>query len=398
MPAVRPPPLDRRPPRPGGPRWLPLLLGVAVVVGFASSVEAQVGATGRRVWTATCVSPGATELVAYGAGWAPGAVDLKVTGLEGAEVGSGSATAVDRSGTGVFQVRLPLSGPGPGSLKLTAVQGAGSAEQVMLAAPSCPGVPSLTATVPDPAEVPCVPAGRPVDVAVEVRGTNGFPFVVHHADLHGPAEVVERTQPSRPTGDYTFPLRVPNVPGRLVPVTLEAQRVDRSYAYATTNVTLPPACAAPTTTAPPPGGPAPGPAATAPGTTQPPAATVTTAPAAPPATVPASSLPGFPRPAPSGSTGLALSSSVGRAGEVVTVSGRGFAPSQALILYWRPGTGAWPVTTGGDGSFRTQVLVLPNDVEGPRVLDVLGGGATPLPYLVVPGSAQPTFGGVFVRG
>jgi hypothetical protein len=89
---------------------------------------------------------------------------------------------------------------------------------------------------------------------------------------------------------------------------------------------------------------------------------------------------------------------VGRGGETATVSGRGFAPSRPVTLRWRPGLGQWTVTAGGDGTFRTQVLVLPKDVEGPRVLEVDGGGAAPVPYLVVPGSEQPAFGGVFVRG
>jgi len=94
---------------------------------------------------------------------------------------------------------------------------------------------------------------------------------------------------------------------------------------------------------------------------------------------------------------LELSPALGRAGEATTVAGRGFAPSQAVTLRWRPGIGTWSVTAGGDGSFRTQVLVLPNDVEGPRVLEVVGGGVNPAGYLVVPSSEQPAFGGLFVR-
>ncbi len=52
--------------------------------------------------------------------------------------------------------------------------------------------------------------------------------------------------------------------------------------------------------------------------------------------------------------------------------GRRLRPSAAVILRWRPGIGQWTVTAGGDGSFRTQVLVLPDDVEGPRLLEAVG--------------------------
>lgn len=374
----------------GAARWLPVLVVVAVVVGIASSVGAQVGsgATARTVWAASCVQPGGPELVVYGRGWAAGSVGLEVTDQQGRAVGNASVVATDRTGAGgVFQGRVPLAvTAASSSLRLVATQSGRSSEHELAVSGSCS--PTIAADV---GALPCALPGSPVSVTVTVRGAPSSAFVLlfHHADLHGPAEAVTRAQPDRPAGEYAFPLTVPNVPNRVIPITVEGQRNAGGFVYATTSVGLPPSCPQPSatsTTSPPP------PSGTAPATS-----TATTAPTSP--GPPTSLLPSFDpaRPSSGGAAvGVTLSPTIGRAGEATTVSGRGFTPSSTVTLRWRPGIGQWAVRAGGDGSFRTQVLVLPNDLEGPRLLEVLG--AAPVPYLVVPGSDRPAYGGVFVRG
>ncbi len=370
-----------------------MLLVVALVLGVASSVGAQVDPvfpTARAVWAAGCVAPSGSELVVYGRGWASGPVALEVTDEAGAAVGGASTTAADRPGGAVFQGRVPVSVPADASaLRLVASQAGATAEHRIAVSGSCS--PSITAVID---AIPCALPGRPVNVTVTVRGapTSAYDLLLHHADLYGPAEAVDRSQPRRPAGEYAFPLTVPNVPDRLVPVTVEARRRNGSFAYATTYVALPPTCSQPTT--PTTGAPAPG--TTAPPTV-PPSSAATTTPASPGATTPLLPSPGTPLPAGRPSGSLVLSPALGQSGGVTTVFGRGFAPSTAVTLRWRPGIGQWAVTAAIDGSFRTQVLVLPKDVEGPRVLEVVGGGAAAAPYLVVPDSDQPAFGGVFVR-
>jgi len=365
---------------------------VVVVGGAASSGGAEVdpnGPPGPAVWAASCLSPGTRELVVYGRGWTAAAVALTVTDQAGAVVGSASPAATARSGGAAFQARVALSvSDTTVLLHLGAAQGKSrTAAQDVIVAPACS--PTISAAI---SGTPCALPGRTAVVAVTVQGapTSIFYALVHHVDLYGPAEVVDRAQPARPIGEYTLSISVPNVPDRQVPVTVEARRADGSFAYATTNVALPPACAA-TTTVPPTG-----PTSTPPTTTT--GATGTTT--APPPSA-GSTVPGLPslvtpgRPGSGGGATLSLSPALGRAGEVTSVAGRGFAPSQPLTLRWRPGTGSWTITAGADGTFRTQVLVLPNDVEGPRALEV--AGARPAPFLVVPSSEQPAFGGVFVR-
>lgn len=364
-----------------------MLLVVALVLGVASSGGAQVDPldpSAPAVWGASCVTPGASEMVVYGRGFIPTTVALEATDQGGAVVGAATAAAVERQGAaGTFQGRIALSVPaGASTLLLVGAQSGRRAEHSVAVSSSC--APTISAV----GAVSCAVAGDSVPITVTVRGapTAAFDLLLHHVDLYGPAESVDRTQPPGSSGDYALPLRAPNVPGRVVPVTVEARRAGNGFAYATTLFTMPPACAV-TTTAPPPT------ATTVPATTQPTNAptTATTAPVVtilPPVTAPRSGV----------RVTLALSPALGQAGEATTVSGTGFAASAVLTLRWRPGIGEWKVTTGGDGSFRTQVLVLPKDVEGPRVLEVVDAGAPPAPYLVVPGSDQPAFGGVFVRG
>jgi hypothetical protein len=386
------PPVARRRQRPVTPLW-PVLLVVLAVVGAASAVGAQVAPVfpkPRSVWSASCVAPGNSELVVYGKGWGAGAVDLEAIDPGGTVVGAVSLPAVDRAGGAAFQALLPLGlPPRTSSLSLVATQGENTAEHAIQVLGSCS--PTITATV---AGIACALPGRPVTITATVRGapTSAFDLLLHHADLYGPAEAVDRTQPDRPAGDYTFLLSLGNVPDRVVPVMVEARRPNGTFAFAATNVGLPPACLDPTS----PTTGAPG--TTSPGTTLPPSATTLPPPAVGGPLVPLRPSPALPSTG-VGPVSLSLSPTVGRGGDTTTVTGRGFAPSSQVILRWRPGIGQWTVTAGGDGTFRTQVLVLPNDVEGPRVLEVLGGGgAAPAPFLVVPASHQPAFGGVFVRG
>lgn len=379
-------------PLPHRSRVVLLLLVVAGVLGVATTSGAQVeppDPPSPAVWATTCVGSGDSELVVYGRGLAPGAVELQVRDEGGAVVGTASATASERPGLGaVFQGRVAISVPSDASrLVVVATQPGQEQQHTVDVRGSC------TPTITGVSSAPCALAGRPVDLTVTVRGatTSSFVRVVHYVDLYGPAEKVDlTTEPPRPDGAYAFPITVANVPERIVPVTVEARTADGSLAYATARVGLPPACSQPTI--------APTTATTAPTTTRPAGATTTTV-----AGAPGSSTTSFPpigpfqpRPGPGDSDGLALtvSPALGRAGEAATVTGRGFAPSAPVTLRWRPGIGEWTVVAGGDGSFRTQVLVLPNDVEGPRVLEA--AGAPPVRYLVVPRSEQPAFGGVFL--
>jgi hypothetical protein len=370
-----------------GRRWLPVLLVAVLVLGVASSGGAQVDPldpSAPSVWGASCVAPGTTQLALYGRGFNAGAVALEVTDQSGAAVGTATATAVDRQGAGaVFQVRLALTLPEDAStLTVAAAQSGRQDDHVILVGSSC--APTITVTGP----ATCATQGQPVPLTVTVRGApqETFDVLLHHIDLYGPAETVDRTQPPRPNGDYARPLQAPGAPGRVVPVTVEARRAAGGFTYATATFTFPPACAVPTTAPP-------LPPVTVPATTQPTSA-ATTASTGPPLTL----LPPVTRPRIDAvPVALTVSPALGRPGEATTVTGTGFPASATLTLRWRPGIGEWKVTTGGDGSFRTQVLVLPKDVEGPRVLEVAEGGAPPAPYLVVPGSGQPAFGGVFVR-
>ncbi|MEO5680099.1 MAG: hypothetical protein ABIS47_10560 [Acidimicrobiales bacterium] len=369
-------------------RWLPVLLVVAVVAGAASRVGAEVdprGAVGPSAWAASCVGPGPSELVVYGRGWASGPVTLEVQ-VDGQDIGSTTAPTP----SGVFQARVAITVPaGATGATLIASQGQPTARQEIVVGSPCPL--TVAAVV---SATPCAASGQAVPLDLSVKGAPpSFDQVRHYADLFGTAEAIDRTQPARDSGDYTLRLMVPNRPGRLIPVTVEAREAStgRAFTYATASLTLPPTCAASTTVTTAPATTAAPPATTAPPTTAPPAALgpVTTLP--PPPTRPAAGfLTGRPE--------ISVSPTVGQTGQAATVTGRGFAPSALVTLRWRPGIGEWTVAAGGDGSFRTQVLVLPKDVEGPRVLEALGATPASAGYLVVPGSDQPAFGGIFVRG
>ncbi|MBF6606474.1 MAG: PD40 domain-containing protein [Chloroflexi bacterium] len=95
---------------------------------------------------------------------------------------------------------------------------------------------------------------------------------------------------------------------------------------------------------------------------------------------------------------ITLSPKVGPPGTVVIVSGTGFAAGQPVSLTWSPGitpTPLGPIAAAPDGTLSAQVLVLPNDVEGPRLLTAssIVAGASGVPasagFLVVPHTAAP---------
>ena len=360
-------------------RWLPGVVVAAAVAAAASAAGAQVEPVERRVWAASCVAPGPGDLFVYGRGWGDGPVTI-VVGQAG-----GSVTPA----SGVFQTRIGITAPGEGEqLSVTASQpgGAEATHQISVSG-SCS--PTVAATVGGNA---CAAAGDGVPVFLTVDRAPGGPYT-HYVDLFGPAETISRFQPPAGATAYTVTVLVKNVPDRVVPVTVEARATTGASSFATTSVRLPPTCPAATSTT------STAPATTAPRPTETTAAPGTTAPPPPttaspgPVVVP---VPSFG--APPASTSLSLSPAVGQAGQATTVTGTGFGPSTTVLLRWRPGIGQWTITAGGDGSFRTQVLVLPNDIEGPRVLEAVGAASASARFLVVRGSQQPAFGGVFVRG
>ena len=358
-------------------RWLPGLLVAAALVVAASAAGAQVDpGPPLAVWASSCVASGPSELVVYGRGWEAGTVTITVG------TGEGSATAA----SGVFQARVAITAPAEGPLVLTAKQGAErTAQHTIDVSSSCS--PSVSVVV---GGLACLAPGQLVPVNLTVAGTGTRTFD-HYVDLFGPAETINRSHPAPENGSYTLSMLVRNVPGRIVPVTVEATEAGGTFTYATTNATLPPECASPETTT-----------STAPPTTVAPTPETTAPPATPAPAAPAAPLPPAVAPPsfglPSAPPSLSLGPSLGQAGQATTVAGTGFGPSTPVTLRWRPGIGEWTVTAGGDGSFRTQVLVLPNDIEGPRRLEAVGTATASASYLVVPGSQQPAFGGVFVRG
>ena len=74
---------------------------------------------------------------------------------------------------------------------------------------------------------------------------------------------------------------------------------------------------------------------------------------------------------------------------VTEAIGTGFTPGQSLVLRWQPGLGVARPVVGADGTFRVQVLILPNDRPGARLLLVDGEPSVTAPFLVVNGTAMP---------
>lgn len=80
-------------------------------------------------------------------------------------------------------------------------------------------------------------------------------------------------------------------------------------------------------------------------------------------------------------------------GEATVVSATGFPAGVPVTLTWRPGLGRLDVTTDAAGAFRASMLVLPNDLTGPRVLVATfpGGAVDSGPFLVTADPAGPPF-------
>jgi hypothetical protein len=85
--------------------------------------------------------------------------------------------------------------------------------------------------------------------------------------------------------------------------------------------------------------------------------------------------------------------SVGAPGFVTSVRGVDFPPGAPVRLQWSPGitAAAAPTVPRLDGTFAGQLLILPNDLLGPRAITASGPGFAPVStaFLVVPGSIQP---------
>jgi hypothetical protein len=89
-----------------------------------------------------------------------------------------------------------------------------------------------------------------------------------------------------------------------------------------------------------------------------------------------------------GTPSLTLAPVLGPPGTVVAVSGSGFPANTAVPLVWKPGIGTATAFADGTGAFRAQMLVLPRDELGPRLLQAQG--FTPsADFLVVPISVEP---------
>ncbi len=94
-------------------------------------------------------------------------------------------------------------------------------------------------------------------------------------------------------------------------------------------------------------------------------------------------------PPPTPGATLSIVPPLGRPGFVAIARGEGFTPGP-VTLEWEPGTGTTAAVAGDDGTFVTQVLIMPNDVLGLRTLIATGAVTTAsAPFLVVPNSMKP---------
>jgi hypothetical protein len=120
-----------------------------------------------------------------------------------------------------------------------------------------------------------------------------------------------------------------------------------------------------------------------------PSSTTTTRPnlPGPDVTVPAS----VPLPPPTPGATLTVTPRLGPSGFVTAVTGTGFPANATVELRWQPGVGTTTATTGPDGTFHAQALVLPHDQLGPRALVGTSGATTAYDaFLVVPSTVQPS--------
>jgi len=84
---------------------------------------------------------------------------------------------------------------------------------------------------------------------------------------------------------------------------------------------------------------------------------------------------------------------IGKPGFVTSVRGFDFPPGAPVTLTWTPGitAAAAPTRPRADGKFIAQLLILPKDQTGPRVITASGPGFSPVttPFLVVAGVFDP---------
>lgn len=84
---------------------------------------------------------------------------------------------------------------------------------------------------------------------------------------------------------------------------------------------------------------------------------------------------------------------IGKPGFVTSVRGTDFPPGAPVTLTWTPGitAAAAPTRPLPDGTFIAQLLILPKDETGPRVITASGPGFSPVttPFLVVAGTYSP---------
>lgn len=84
---------------------------------------------------------------------------------------------------------------------------------------------------------------------------------------------------------------------------------------------------------------------------------------------------------------------IGKPGFVTSVRGTDFPPGTPVTLTWTPGitAAAAPTIPLANGTFIAQLLILPKDQTGPRVITASGNGFSPVttPFLVVAGTFSP---------
>jgi Tol biopolymer transport system component len=95
---------------------------------------------------------------------------------------------------------------------------------------------------------------------------------------------------------------------------------------------------------------------------------------------------------------IVVDPAIGPPGFVTSAIGTNFPPGASVTLTWSVGLTASmpPVVADAAGTFTVQVLILPRDTLGPRILAGTftasgGGSAASQPFLVVPGTDQPPF-------
>jgi hypothetical protein len=86
---------------------------------------------------------------------------------------------------------------------------------------------------------------------------------------------------------------------------------------------------------------------------------------------------------------ISLNPTIGPPGQVVQVTGSGFASNTLLTLSWKQGIGTFLAESDGSGGLDTQVLVYPHDQLGPTTLVAQNTAAKPAAFLVVQAPGEP---------